>query len=148
METSNQTTPPAGKPSDLVDTLALLPGLDLSEAEWLRILNAHNDRPSERRRNLGETIGLQAEMLGVGVYDDDPCATSLELARRIDACTIPFRLAILEVIDRFWSEKNPVETFEDRMHRIGVDFCVSHHQRLRAHEFRRRVEQDLSPHGG
>ena len=117
-----------------------LPGLDFSEAEWMRILNAHPNQPSERRQMFGETAVFQADVLAGGVYDDDPCETSRALARRIDGLALPFRLAILAVIEAFWMERAPA-TFATFMEGMGVTLCETAHQRLAAEAFRARAMQ-------
>lgn len=121
---------------------AMISCLGLSEADWLKILRAHCALPSERRRLFRETAELQAHDIPANVYDDDPyCPASRDLSRRIASLPPGFDLAILEVIERFWSDDNNRVTFVEKMAAKGVRFCQTAHERMEAGAARRKLEQ-------
>ena len=120
---------------------AMIASLGFSEADWLRILNAHCGLPSERRAWFGETAEFQAHVIHANVYDDDPCPASRDLSRRIASLPSGFDLAVLEVIERFWSDDASHGTFVEKTAAIGVRICQTAHERMAAGAARRKLAQ-------
>ena len=120
---------------------AMIACLGFSETDWLRILNAHCALPSERRAWFDETAEFQAHVIHANVYDDDPCPASRDLSRRIANLPPGFDLAILEVIERFWSDDNNRVTFVEKMAAKGVRLCQTAHERMAAGAARRKLER-------
>lgn len=125
----------------------LFPGLDLSEPGWIGVLGAFDGRPSRRRQMFGESIGLQADMLAEGVFDDDPGPEGAALARRLDDLPPPYRVAVLGVIELFWSDTHRSEALARWLRRTGVRLCESDRARLAARRFRERTEIPASLRG-
>lgn len=130
---------PSDRPGLVADLFAIivaeaLVGVDLSEDDWRQILSAHCSDFSGRRALFGETARQQVDQLASGVYhDDEGSDTSADLAQRIEALPIIQKIAVLDVIDRYWSPQ-ATKTCDLRMslEALGVVFAETGHQRLRA----------------
>ena len=127
--------------SDDTHVDAMIARLGFSQADWLKILNANCGLPSERRAWFGETADFQTHVIHANVYDDDPCPASRDLSRRIANLPPGFDLAILEVIERFWSDDNNRVTFVEKMAAKGVRLCQTAHERMAAGAARRKLER-------
>ncbi len=129
------------------DLRQLFPGLDLSESDWSGVLGAFDGRPSRRRQMFGESIGLQADMLAGGVFDDDPGPEGAALVRRLDELPLAYRVAVLGVIELFWSDTHRSVALARWLRRIDVRPCESDRQRRAARRFGERTEIPASLRG-
>lgn len=108
-------------------------GVDLSVDEWVAILNAHNGGFSTRRAWFHESARFQIDRLASGVYDEDDGTSDIDAARRIEALPLIQKVAVLDVIDRFWSPDAPqTGDLRTRLQALGVVFPDTAHVRLRA----------------
>ena len=89
---------------------------------------------------------LQADLLAERVCDIEPYEASAALARRIDALGLPFRIAILQVIEAFWIERDraiSIERFSATLPEflagLGVRVGTGAHRQLEARQFRQRM---------
>ncbi|SEA96329.1 hypothetical protein [Rubrimonas cliftonensis] len=108
-----------------------LVAVDLSLGEWVAVLEAHNGGFSGRRAWFEESARMQLRLLAQGVHDDAP-NDNLNLARRIDALPTLQSIAIMDVVDRFWTPSGIVEGgMQGLLESLGVVFSRTGHARLR-----------------
>jgi len=98
--------------------------------QWTSILDLNCHPFSERRAMIQEPAWMQAGVLATGVYDNDPCDASLDLARRIDALHDIFKYAILEVHDQFFAWADGGMDIAEFQTSLGLVVSASSDQRI------------------
>lgn len=98
----------------------LFAGLGLSEPDWAGILAAFDCRPSRHRERFGESVGLHADMLAIGVFDDDPSPEGEDLARRLGELPLLYRVTVLGVLELFRCDARRSATRARWLRRLAV----------------------------
>lgn len=113
-----------------------LVGVDFSLDDWVTVLHAHNGGFSARRARIGETARPQLDRLALAVFngwDDDNSESERALAQRIEALPTLQKIAILDVIDRYWALRKVANGgMRDALASLGVVFADTAHAKLRA----------------
>lgn len=129
---------PSDRPGLVAELFAIvvreaLIGVDLSVDDWIKVLNAHTGGFSSRRVRCNETARFQIDWLASEVYDEDDWGSDMELAQRIEALPVIQKVAVLDIIDRYWSPDEP-KTGDMRtcLQALGVVFPTTGHEKLRA----------------
>lgn len=112
-----------------IQTRARFADLVFSSADWFRILNANIGLPSELRAIFGTPATQQAQYLGMNVADNGVEREDRILGRKLDALSRADQLAVLEVIEQFWTyDEADLKSFDERLSAIGLNLCVSRHE--------------------
>lgn len=110
-----------------------LAGVEFSLVDWSIVLKAYQSGFSLRAPWCAHEAQHQIASLASCVDDDDLTDHSLDLARRIEALPTRQKIAILDVIDRYFAPRGVVlDDFQDDLESLGIVFADTAYARLRA----------------
>jgi hypothetical protein len=106
-----------------------LRGVCLSLEEWREILSAYAGSFTADRGYCSATVAHHADWLATGAHDG---GASDAVADKIDAMPIPMRLAVIEIIDRFWLSAGGRIDLMTWLTKQGVNVDTSAHAQMAA----------------